>query len=500
MLNWTTLLKPTRFRTTETVERTPSDNRSPFKKDFDTVCNSTILRRLQDKAQVFPLEKEDYARTRLTHSIEVMSIAESLGYQVIEIIKAKDKKYIFPDGSDENEYPMIDEIPFILKTAALLHDMGNPPFGHLGEEVIGEWFRSNLSRLSFNTDKELVFNSSAEPRETLEFMFKGSYAEDLKNFDGNAQLLRLVTKLCLVVDENGMNLSFPVLASFIKYPTSSNDIGKKGGLLDKKVGYFTSENDCFERISSELGLNKKRHPLAFLLEAADDIAYLTADIEDAFRKGLISISTIRKALEHEKEDVLISQVLEAMQSYTKIAKEINYEDIDDYVVHRIRVLIKGLMINAMNDAFSKSYELIMRGEFEEELIDVSEAKKIAKVLKDIEKQNIYYCSHIIKTKTQAIAVLNKLLEVYVPAIVNWDKDKDEGTDKPNNLLYLSLSKNYRYMCDLANSKFGKKEKLKPKDFEKYIYNKVLLVTDQISGMTDSHALTVYRTITANADI
>ena len=500
MLNWTTLLKPTRFRTTETVERTRSDNRSPFKKDFDTVCNSTILRRLQDKAQVFPLEKEDYARTRLTHSIEVMSIAESLGYQVIEIIKAKDKKYIFPDGSDENEYPMIDEIPSILKTAALLHDMGNPPFGHLGEEVIGEWFRTNLSRLSFNSDKELVFNSSAEPRETLEFMFKGSYAEDLKNFDGNAQLLRLVTKLCLVVDENGMNLSFPVLASFIKYPTSSNDIGKKGGLLDKKVGYCTSEKDCFERISNELGLGQKRHPLAFLLEAADDIAYLTADIEDAFRKGLISISTIREALEQEKDDVLISQVLDAMQSYTNIAKEINYEDVDDYVIHRIRVLIKGLMINAMNDAFSKAYELIMKGEFEEELIDVSSAKKISRVLKDIEKQNIYYCSHIIKTKTQAIAVLNKLLEVYVPAIVNWDKDKDKGTDKPNNLLYLSLSKNYRYMCDLANSTYVKNEKKRSKDFEKYIYNKVLLVTDQISGMTDSHALTVYRTITANADI
>lgn len=221
MLMWDKLLQPRRFREKETVARSKSDNRSPFKKDFDTVCNSTILRRLQDKAQVFPLEQEDYARTRLTHSIEVMSIAESLGFQVVETILKKDPKYLCEsDEKKEETITLIREIPYVLKTAALLHDMGNPPFGHLGEKIIGDWFKTNLGNLAFNSDKQLVFNSSAEPKKTLEYMFKGSYAEDLKHFEGNAQLLRLVTKLSLAVDENGMNLTFPVMASFIKYPTS----------------------------------------------------------------------------------------------------------------------------------------------------------------------------------------------------------------------------------------------------------------------------------------
>ncbi|MBR4910442.1 MAG: dNTP triphosphohydrolase [Clostridia bacterium] len=501
MLIWSNLLQPIRSRQTESVPKSPNDNRSPFKKDFDTVCNSTILRRLQDKAQVFPLEKEDYARTRLTHSIEVMSICESLGYQAISIILSKDEKYISESKDKENETKkLINDIPFILKTAALLHDMGNPPFGHLGEEVIGEWFRKNLGKLSFNSDKELVFNSSSEPKETLEYLFKGSYAEDLKHFEGNAQLLRLVTKLCFVVDDNGMNLSFPVMASFIKYPTASTRIDKNAGLLTKKMGYFSAEQEIFKNITSKLGLKNCRHPLAYLLEAADDIAYLTADIEDAHRKGLISLKTITDYFEEQKEDKLVSRVLDAIQSYIKKAQELGYEDEEDYVVHRIRVLIKGLMIDSMNDALNNVYDLIMQGEFNDELINVSSACCIAKTLRKIEKDNIYYCSHILKTKTQAIAVLNKLLDVYVPAIVNWNEKSDANSDKPNNLLYLSLSKNYRYICQVANQKYKDKsmDELQPKELENYIYNKILLVTDQISGMTDSHALTVYRTITANS--
>lgn len=146
-----------------------------------------------------------------------MSIAESIGFQVIDTILNNDKKYICQDYDDNDDKKEVDllirEIPNILKTAALLHDMGNPPFGHLGEKIIGDWFKSNLGNLSFNSDKQLVFNSSAEAKETLEFMFKGSRAEDLKNFEGNAQLFRLVTKLSLVVDENGMNLTFPLMAS-----------------------------------------------------------------------------------------------------------------------------------------------------------------------------------------------------------------------------------------------------------------------------------------------
>ena len=157
---WDILLNPKRFRDYTTVVKSPSDNRSPFKKDFDTVCNSTILRRLQDKAQVFPLEQEDYARTRLTHSIEVMSIAESLGFQVVDAIYKMDSKYTYKSKDQkakESADELIKGIPYILKTAALLHDMGNPPFGHLGERIIGDWFKNNLDKLVFDSERKLVF-------------------------------------------------------------------------------------------------------------------------------------------------------------------------------------------------------------------------------------------------------------------------------------------------------------------------------------------------------
>ncbi len=494
MFTWYNLLQPKRFRDTESVTRSKSDTRSPFKKDFDTVCNSTILRRLQDKAQVFPLEQEDYARTRLTHSIEVMSIAESIGYQVISFVKEKKPEIYLYTAEAEKKYAseLVNEIPNILKTAALLHDMGNPPFGHLGEKIIGDWFKKNLGNFAFNADKELVFNSSAEAKNTLDYLLKGSFAEDLKNFDGNAQLLRLVTKLCFVVDENGMNLTFPVISTFIKYPTASIDINKKI-LIKKKVGYFSSEEKQFNTINTSLGLNSCRHPLAFLLEAADDIAYLTADIEDAQRKGLISLSRIQESFENEKGDALVDDILKSLNDYIQMAKTMDYDDVESYVIHRLRVLIKGYMINAMSDAFEKSYELIMKGEFDDELINVSSAKKVATILRQLERDNIYYCANILENKTRANTIITKLLDVYIPAIVNYSEDEG-NTDSSNNLLYLSLSKNYRHICKMANKHLNKSSN---NEFEKMVYNKILLVTDQISGMTDSRALTVYKTISAN---
>ena len=502
-MNWETLLSPKRFRNKPTVERSSYDKRSPFKKDFDTVCNSTILRRLQDKAQVFPLEQEDYARTRLTHSIEAMSIAESLGFQIIDAIYDNDSKYIYSNQEDtkkEDADKLIQGIPYILKTAALLHDMGNPPFGHLGERIIGDWFKSNLDKLVFDSEERLIFNASGEPKKSLAYLLKGERAKDLENFDGNAQLFRLVTKLSLVVDEFGMNLSFPVMATFIKYPTASINISTEK-LINKKLGYFTSEKDKYEEIQKALGLSNSdqpcRHPLVYLLEAADDIAYLTADIEDAHNKRLITVDKLVNYLNEEKDDPIVKRVLDSIESYTKMANEMNYEDVEGYVIHRIRVLIKGLMIDSMSKAFENSYQQILEGNFEKELIEASSSKCIASILRKVENENIYYCSPILKNKTRANAVLTKLLDVFVPAIVNWNKDVDSDSDSSNNLIYLSLSTNYKYICEKENKSITENSSTSDKAKESIVYNKLLLATDQISGMTDRHALSVYKMITAN---
>lgn len=489
MLYWDKLLTSKRFREKASVPRTASDNRSPFKKDLDTICNSTVLRRLQDKAQVFPLEQEDYARTRLTHSIEVMSVASSLAVQATKIILDTDlDKYLSEECQNTTTIrDLIREIPTILNAAALLHDMGNPPFGHLGEQIISDWFRNNLPKIVKKSDGSFVFNDVGSADDTLAYKLKGKYADDLMHFEGNAQLLRLVTKLSYVVDEHGMNLSYPVLASFIKYPCSSSNINRSK-LSTKKMGYFVAEESIFASICETLALHHCRHPLAFLLEAADDIAYLSADIEDAQHKGIVSVDCLISYLESAKDDEIVQHVLDEINRYRKDANAVNYPDVDGYIIHRVRVLIKGIMIDAMYDSFRELYTSIMAGNCEEELIAHSKVSKLAKVLRTIEQEKIYYSKDIVESKTRAFTIISKLLDIYVPAVLSHNND-DKGKDTAENLLYLSLSENYRYVCETNNAV--------EQDDNAKIYNRLLLVTDQISGMTDSHAMTVYQTITAS---
>ncbi len=524
---WSDLLNPKRVRMNSSVKKTESDTRSPFKKDFDTVCNCSGIRRLQDKAQVFPLEHGDYARTRLTHSIEVMSIAESLAMGIRSTI-LKHEEYICHSGASENQLnvddvkKLIDDIPIILKTAAFLHDMGNPPFGHLGEQIIRDWFTRNIERI-VEKDGKYIFSDAGNVKSIASKMSMEQLS-DLKNFEGNAQLLRLVTKLSFIVDNTGMNLSFPVLAAFIKYPCQSADTDSEI-LSKKKVGYFNSEADIFQQIESALKLNNCRHPLAFLLEAADDIAYLSADIEDAQKKGILPVETLRKYLLDEQEakdedkkplgeDPLIRIVLEGIDDYYSQAKSQNYPDVDDAVIHRARVLIKGRMIDAIQTAFENQYSDIMSGTCEVELLSVSNANRLQKVLRKIEKERIYYCSSIVESKTRAFTIINKLLDSYVIAVLNYKKSEDENKDTSNNLLYLSLSTNYRYICEKANEDLekninaAKQKKAKNASNEQIIkrnegtilYNKLLLVTDQISGMTDSCAMSTYNTLTATNNL
>ena len=373
-----------------------------------------------------------------------------------------------------------------MATAALLHDMGNPPYGHLGEQIIGDWFRDNLPKLTKKADGAYAFKDVGEVESTLSYKLKGSWAQDLIHFDGNAQLLRLVTKLNYVVDEHGMNLTFPVMATFIKYPCSSMNIKKKV-LSRKKTGYFTAEKDEFEKITNTLGIIGCRHPLAFLLEAADDIAYLTADIEDAQKKGIVSLSCFESYLKRNEKDAITAKVLSEIQRYRETAKKSKYPNLDDYVIRRIRIYIKGIMIDAMFDAFSNAYEEIMNGTCEEELINMSNVAVLADTLRCIERDKIYYSDSIVENKTRAFRIIQKLLDAYVPAVLNY-RSSDSAKDTADHILYLSFSENYRYICERANKGM--------KDETTMLYNRLLLVTDQISGMTDSRAMTIYQMLSA----
>jgi dGTPase len=285
--NWQDLLCPERIREAHSVDA--SDLRSEYEKDYHRIIGSASFRRLQDKTQVFPLDKSDFVRTRLTHSLEVSSLSKSLAQNVGRSIVRNIKD---PTFLPENQADICD----ILQCAGLLHDIGNPPFGHFGETSIRPYFRENLSRISYRVPgamQELPLDELLLPQMMADFC----------HFEGNAQALRLVTKLHFLVDAHGMNLTKALLATIIKYPVSSLEVDKKSpDICRHKMGFFYADRETYDSITDACEIPAgRRHPLTFVLEAADDIAYLTADIEDSYKKGLISYTRLHDELLHAAE-------------------------------------------------------------------------------------------------------------------------------------------------------------------------------------------------------
>ena len=216
-------------------------------------------------------------RTRLTHSLEVSSLAKSLGQNIGEAILESDADQAFTRKRKE-------DISHILECAGLIHDIGNPPFGSFGELAIRDWFVRKLPQLYYKGH-------------SLDEMLNLQMKEDFYHFEGNAQALRLVTRLHYLVDEYGMNLTYALLNTIIKYPVSSTQVyPDSGNIKEKKMGYYLADEKIFQEITRETGTGNCRHPLTYILEAADDLAYKTADIEDAFVKGFLSYHTFKEEL------------------------------------------------------------------------------------------------------------------------------------------------------------------------------------------------------------
>lgn len=513
-LNWNHLLYvDEKIKTSSTITK-ENDTRNIFKKDFDTICFSSSFRRLQDKAQVFPLEDDDFVRTRLTHSIEVMSIAESLGEGASRLIEGKEKN-INQDTIEKVKY-----IPLILRSAALIHDIGNPPFGHLSEGIMREWFSNNLEKIFYSEKTKTVFYDEAANQKHSDRLktILGDKAADFINFDGNAEALRIIYRLQTTSSNNGsMKLSYPLLATIIKYPRNFNT-------KLKKQGFFYSERELYEEIQTKLELNHYRHPLVFLLEAADDIAYLTTDIEDAAKKGLLDIrefilklnsfiedkkgytsqknsSALRAIKKIEKEIIFIltgkktATNKASIRGITTLLSDEKYKLPEDNLlaIHKVMMHIKGTLISQVKKVFANRYELIMKGKFESSLLSVGENKFIEEFLRDMLKQKVYYSCKIIHNKILAQKVINKLLDVLVPSALN-APEKEEDTSA--YLCSRLISDNFYNVCaneiHLKNyrGKSGEPPKEK-KPTEDTIYYKLLMVIDTISGMTDSYAERIY---------
>lgn len=485
-MDWNKLVTNQRFKQTkeqESFKYYTEYTVSQFETDYQTIINSAAFRRLQDKTQVFPLETNDFVRTRLTHSIETSFIAKKLGNMVLYNMQRKRKKESFANKAFSQNEDELLLIPDILACTGLLHDMGNPPFGHFGEVIIGEWFKENLSHLHIG-DKYL-YNKDGNS-----FLTEEEY-DDLCHFEGNAQLLRVICRLYNGQSHYGMNLTNAVLASLIKYPISSSEI-KKGNY--KKFGYFQADKEIFNQIIQNTGLQKEdtvsRHPLVYLLEAADDIAYLTADIEDALKKGTLLFDQFRRFYQEEinkyknelksYDDSKIKYVLEL----ANIIINCNEENIDICIKTWLNETRNSLMYCAAYK-FVDEYYSIINGTYKKDLFDGTFQEKTVDILKRIAQKYIFPDKKIVKVEISGSMILTSLLRKFVPAIMKYDC-KDYKISKENQKIVNLLPDNYIKVYKDEVSK------LSGDDIEdRKMYLRLLLVTDFISGMTDSYAKRLY---------
>ena len=480
--------------------------------DNSKIMSSSAFRRLQDKAQIFPLEPNDYVRTRLTHSMEVVSISRSIANIVVKRLRKRNVVSA-----------LLYDLENTIECVSLIHDIGNPPFGHYGEQVIQNFFHNNWDKL-----KDTECNDEADNL----FRYKdGQMYYDFVCFDGNAQSLRVVTKLQRYRYGHPLELSAGILGGLIKYPFDST-VGKN----KRKIGYFYSENDIAAQMRA-LGVlkNNYRNPVSLLLEAADDISYSIADLDDAIKKGVITKELFESAIDkyeknakenlaskeekrfekladisaEPKEDKRYNCLLKFFNDYREYYR-INFEKQGDqtftYTLSLMLYDLKRKMIFHAADSFCSHYSEIMRGIYYDgsksnasnvELLKLDDSDEIIIfdwIGKYLKKPFVYMSHDVITAEIKGESVLTTLLEEFAQAMLNLDFRKDkygerEALDNNNskykrvfNLISKNFVDNFYSEYDLAKNQCEK------------TYYKLKLVVDYISGMTDSYALDIYQAI------
>jgi len=440
MMDWNKLLSTRRFGQDHNDPVLAS--RSPFHKDQDRIVFSSAFRRLQDKTQVHTLTESDYVRTRLTHSMEAASVGRSLGANAGQVIIDRHLK--------NSDYSPAD-IGHILSAACMAHDIGNPPFGHFGEEIIRDWFKNGADADSRS--------DGLTPEQQRDFEI----------FEGNAQGFRILTKLQNWRHTGGLRLSYATLGTFMKYPRTSvvEDVvdGDSGG---KKFGIMQSERDTFRDIASELGLLKNgegdywcRHPLAYLVEAADDICYSVVDIEDGFKIGRLGFK--------ETEDLMLRLVGGPPKRYNEI-------DDNSERVSYLRAKCIGRLIGEVSDIFKDCEGEILAGKFRGDLLHLSRRAELFTEIEDLCKREIYHHRERIQAELSGAEILSTLLDAFYTANLEWENFQNNGGEmspRSSVLMYLFP----------ASTKSNRSR-----------YDWLLEVTDFVSGMTDSFALRQFREI------
>ena len=458
------------------------DPRSPFERDFDQIIFSYPFRRLQDKTQVIPFPEFDFVHTRLTHSLEVASVGRSFGKLVTDLIEKEEGKEVLGKNTSS-------DIGALIAAACLAHDIGNPPFGHSGEDSISNYFRENEG-------KEKILQQLSEKQKM-----------DICNFEGNANGFRIIANNYV----RGINPTCALLGTFTKYPRESY-LEKKPSNIEElksqaKYGFFQSEKDIFKNIAKELELIPiedigeediayHRHPLAFLMEASDDIAYGMIDFEDGCRLGLIDFEKKYETIKlRNKENKLKEKEINKSpkQILGEIAKlddsfcEDKLKEFDDYKqqLSYLRSKVINILIHQCFEVFKKNHEDIMKGKFDKDLISCIDQGVIENLeyIKILVRKYVYQHPPVLQSEASGFEVIEYLIDSFATTSNICFTCGEEETAKQKKMRSL-LPEEFQPENEIQVENLAVGE----------VYKQVLRILDYISGMTDKYAVHLYRRI------
>lgn len=455
MMNWQQLYRPVRTGSVAASRRQDSGEvRTSFLRDYDRIIFSSAFRRLQNKTQVFPLPGPVFVHNRLTHSLEVASVGRSLGKAVGDALAAR-----YPDETENFREFYKYDLASVIAAACLAHDIGNPPFGHSGEDAIRNFFRELEGEGRSRFTRELTLNQQ----------------QDFLRFEGNANAFRTLTHAFNEPSPGGFRLTYATLASIVKYPSDSLNGFNKAQLVTKKSGFFDSEVSTYAGIAAELGIPRldpdkqvyARHPFVYLVEAADDICYRVIDFEDAHRLHIISIDTIR--------DLFLSffDREEGYDSRDRVEKVFHAINDDNQKVQFLRAKLINLLIFRVRDLFIEKEAELLRGELQRSLIDCLPPDDLALIRKidDFSVRHIYNHRSVVEIEIAGYNVIGGMLREFFGALLQPHSIKSQKLRQLISKQFVIAARSDSFYPDIQS------------------------VVDFIAGMTDLYAVDLYRKIT-----
>lgn len=436
-MEWQRLISDRRLGLEE-LHEAGSQMRSDFQRDYDRMIFSSPFRRMQNKTQVFPLPGSVFVHNRLTHSLEVSSVGRSMSREVIH--------RIYANKPDQQDILWLQHIPDIVATACLCHDLGNPPFGHSGEKTISTWFSEGPGS---NLKSELTLQQWS----------------DLINFEGNANSFRLLTHQFVGRRKGGFAMTYSTLGTLVKYPWTSEHAGDKG-----KFGFFESEEGNYRKIADWLGIPEisngvfARHPLVYLMEAADDICYQIMDIEDAHRLGILN--TV------EASGYLLNFFEENRRE--KLCRGMSYLDDPNEKIGYLRSSVIGSMVENCADAFVENLDVIMEGKPVKPLVNLMPGRlsEAYNNCAEMAYNRIYCAPDVVDVDLAGNRILSYLINELMEAVLNPEKNYSK-------LLLTKMPKQYDIKSDT-------------------LYGRIQSVLDHVSGMTDVYALDLFRKLNGHS--